>query len=47
MRVEPQLFALVFGESVLNDAVAIVIYEYVFFFFFAKSEPNLTNVIYT
>ncbi len=27
MRVEPQLFALVFGESVLNDAVAIVIYE--------------------
>jgi len=42
MRVEPQLFALVFGESVLNDAVAIVIYEYVFFFFFFLQKVSQT-----
>ena len=27
LNVEPQLFALVFGESVLNDALAIVLFE--------------------
>ena len=27
MHVDPKLFAIVFGESILNDAVAIVLFE--------------------
>jgi len=32
LRVNPTLYYLVFGESVVNDAVAIVLFEYVCFF---------------
>lgn len=28
LNVNPQLYSLVFGESVLNDAVAIVLFRY-------------------
>lgn len=33
MDVDPILYMLVFGESILNDAVAIVLTKYVFPFF--------------
>ena len=35
LHVDVDLYALVFGESVLNDAVAIVLTEYVQIIFFA------------
>lgn len=31
LDVDPTLYTLVFGESVLNDAIAIVLYKYVVF----------------
>lgn len=27
LKVEPQLYSIIFGESVLNDAVAIVLFQ--------------------
>lgn len=33
MGADLNLYSMVFGESVLNDAVAIVLYEFVFLFF--------------
>lgn len=29
MRVDPKLYAIIFGESILNDSVAIVLFKYV------------------
>lgn len=31
LKVDPQLYAIIFGESILNDAVAIVLSECVLF----------------
>jgi sodium/hydrogen exchanger-like protein 6/7 len=28
-KVDPKLYTIIFGESLLNDAVSIVMYEYV------------------
>lgn len=30
-KVDPKLYTIIFGESLLNDAVSIVMYEYVLF----------------
>jgi sodium/hydrogen exchanger-like protein 6/7 len=30
LKVDPNLYSIIFGESILNDAVAIVMFEYVF-----------------
>ena len=27
LKVDPKLYSIIFGESILNDAVAIVLYE--------------------
>jgi len=32
-KVDPKLYTVIFGESLLNDAVSIVMYEYVPFRF--------------
>jgi len=32
-KVDPKLYTVIFGESLLNDAVSIVMYEYVPFHF--------------
>lgn len=40
-KVDPKLYTVIFGESLLNDAVSIVMYEYVFFHFLI----NLHSII--
>ena len=34
LNIDPMLYSLIFGESVLNDAVAIVIFQLYFLFSF-------------
>ena len=35
LKVDPKLYSIIFGESLLNDAVAIVMFECVIHFFIA------------
>jgi len=43
MHVDPKLFALVFGESILNDAVAIVLFESLLVF---QTEPITAGSVF-
>jgi len=43
MHVDPKLFALVFGESILNDAVAIVLFESLLVF---QTEPVTAGSVF-
>jgi solute carrier family 9 (sodium/hydrogen exchanger), member 6/7 len=35
-KVDPKLYTVIFGESLINDAVSIVMYEYVMLFFLSS-----------
>lgn len=40
-KVDPKLYTVIFGESLLNDAVSIVMYEYVIPSFRSCDDPNV------
>lgn len=40
-KVDPKLYTVIFGESLLNDAVSIVMYEYVILSFRSCDDPNV------
>ena len=40
-KVDPKLYTIIFGESLLNDAVSIVMYEYVILSF---DYPDLSSL---
>ena len=46
LRVDPDLFAVVFGESVLNDAVAVVLYRAIRTLEDAFTLQNVTNAVW-
>jgi sodium/hydrogen exchanger-like protein 6/7 len=40
-KVDPKLYTVIFGESLLNDAVSIVMYEYVILSFRSYDDPHV------
>jgi solute carrier family 9 (sodium/hydrogen exchanger), member 6/7 len=40
-KVDPKLYTVIFGESLLNDAVSIVMYEYVVLSFHSHDDPHV------
>ena len=40
-KVDPKLYTVIFGESLLNDAVSIVMYEYVILSFRSYNDPHV------
>jgi sodium/hydrogen exchanger-like protein 6/7 len=43
-KVDPKLYTVIFGESLLNDAVSIVMYEYVILSFHSHDGPHVHYV---
>lgn len=44
-KVDPKLYSIIFGESLLNDAVSIVMYEYVPFSSCHQSGNSVLNLV--
>lgn len=42
-KVDPKLYSIIFGESLLNDAVSIVMYEYVILSLFYLPKDAASN----
>ena len=40
-KVDPKLYTVIFGESLLNDAVSIVMYEYVTLSYYRSCDPHV------